>query len=72
MTTRVQVPGEMIATIENGRITGYTFSPSAAYAGYFGPEIINIEGDKINSEEFFDLVSESLVKSSFFIAEWTC
>jgi hypothetical protein len=72
MTTKVQIPGEMIATIENGRITGYTFSPSAAYAGYFGPEIINVEGDKINSEEFFDLVSDSLVKSSFFIAEWTC
>ena len=72
MTRQVQIPGEMIATIENGRITGYTFSPAAANAGYFGPEIINIEGDKINSEEFFDLVSDSLVKSAFFIAEWTC
>jgi hypothetical protein len=72
MTTQVQVPGELIATIENGRITGFTFSPSAAYAGYFGPEIINLEGDKISSEEFFDLVSQTLVKHSYFIAEWTC
>lgn len=67
----------MVATIENGRITGYVFSPSAAYAGYFGPEIINVEGDQIGSEDFFDLVPQTLSygvagQASFFLAEWVC
>ena len=77
MTTRVQIPGDLIATIENGRITGYTFSPAAAYAGYFLPGENVIEGDEISSQDFWDLVPSTLTstqdkKSSFFSAEWVC
>ena len=77
MTTRVQIPGDLIATVENGRITGYTFSPAAAYAGYFLPGTNVVEGDEITSDEFFDLVPDTLTvtqdkKSSFFSAEWVC
>lgn len=77
MATQVQIPGQMIATIENGRITGYTFTPAAADAGYFGPDIFHLEGDKISSEDFFELVSQTLAtsqdkKSAFFVAEWEC
>jgi len=73
--TRVMVPGTMFAHIEDGKIVNYTFTPSAADAGYFGEEIVVLEGDDINSEEFFDLVSESLSitkdkKSAMFACEW--
>ena len=77
MTTRVQIPGDLIATIENGRITGYTFSPAAAYAGHFLPGTNVIEGDDISSDKVFDLVTDTLTstqdqQSSFFSAEWVC
>lgn len=69
------VPGTMFAHIEDGKIVNYTFSPSASDAGYFGEEIVVFEGDDINSEEFFDLVSKSLSitkdqKSAMFACEW--
>lgn len=79
MDTQVQIPGYMVATINEttGAISGYTFTPAVADAGYFGNEIIHIEGDKISSEEFFELVSTSLTlskdeQSTFILVEWTC
>jgi hypothetical protein len=75
--TRVQVPGYMIARIQNGEITGFDFTPAAADAGYFGDEINVIEGQDIDSDAFFDLVSNKLVhspdyQSSSFTANWVC
>jgi hypothetical protein len=77
MTTKVYIPGSMIATIgEHGRITGYTFTPAAADAGYFGDKIVVAEGDDIESKDFFDLVYSSLTftsnNSAVFTTEWEC
>ena len=76
-TTHVQIPGTMSARVAHGRIIGFDFSPAAAYAGYFLPGTNVVEGDEITSDEFFDLVPDTLTvtqdkKSSFFSAEWVC
>ena len=43
--TVVEIPGEFLATYEDGRITGWVFMPSGSYAGYFGPPAILVRGD---------------------------
>lgn len=63
MDSLIQIPGHMEARVENGRITGYVFNIAANDAGYFGEEIFNIEGDELTSEEFFAMVSDTIMTS---------
>jgi len=71
----VMVPGTLFAKVEYGRIVGFTFSPAAADAGYFGDEITVYDGDDIEADKFFDLVSNMLSitqdkQSAVFACEW--
>lgn len=73
--TEVQIPGTMIARVQYGQVTGFDFSPSASYAGYFGPEINIIDGPDIPAEDFWDMVSKKLAitsdqQTSVFVATW--
>lgn len=75
MTTIVEIPGQLVARVENGRIKGYSFLALANDAGYFGDNIRVIEGDEIGDIEFFDLVGDTLAisedrKSAFFTVEF--
>jgi hypothetical protein len=77
MNSQIEIPGMMVARIEDGRITGYTFAPLAAHAGYFGDPIIHLDGDEIADTDFFDLVSNTMSysqdhKSAFIAVEWEC
>jgi len=63
MTQEVLIPGAFVAVLEHGRIARFTFTPDAADAGYFGPEIVVWEGDDIDSETFFDMVADKLSQS---------
>ena len=63
MSSLIEIPGYMQARVENGRITGYVFTIAANDAGYFGEEIINLEGDELTPEEFFDMVSDTIMTS---------
>jgi hypothetical protein len=45
MQTTVSIPGTFYATYEDGKITGYTFTPSGSAAGYFGPSARVEDGD---------------------------
>jgi hypothetical protein len=72
----VQIPGIVTARVERGRVTGYTFTPRAADAGYFGEAIYTIDGPKIDQDEFFGMVNRTLMisndnKSATFSCEWT-
>jgi len=76
MKSIVEIPGVMVATVVDERIVGYAFSPHASYAGYFGDDIIVVEGDQLESDEFFEMVRDSLSttldeKSTYFSAEWS-
>lgn len=76
-TTHVQIPGTMSARVAYGRIIGFDFSPSAAYAGYFGPEINITEGPEIIAEDFWDMVANKLahdyyMQSSTITCQWAC
>jgi hypothetical protein len=44
--TIVEVPGTLTAHYQDGRITQWVWSPSASYAGYFGPAAQVVEGDE--------------------------
>ena len=71
----VMVPGTMFAQVEHGKIVNFTFTPAAADAGYFGDEITVWDGDNIEADQFFDMVSQMLNiaqdrKSAFFACEW--
>lgn len=45
--TTIEIPGEFIAIYDHDRgITGFTFMPSASYAGYFGPAATVRDGDE--------------------------
>ena len=73
--TEVQIPGTMTARVRYGQIVGFDFSPSAGYAGYFGPEINIIDGPDISAEDFWDMVSKKLIvtpdmQTSAFVATW--
>lgn len=73
--TTVMVPGTLFAKVEHGRIVNFTFTPAAADAGYFGDEITVWDGDDIEADQFFDLVSRVLnftqdQKSAVFACEW--
>jgi hypothetical protein len=75
MESQIEIPGSLTARIVRGRIVGYTFTPFAAHAGYFGEPIINVEGDQINDTKFFDLVADTMAisqdnKSAFIAVEW--
>lgn len=63
MSSLIEIPGYMQAKVENGRITGYVFIIAANDAGYFGEEIINLEGDDLAPSEFFDMVSDTIMTS---------
>lgn len=71
----VQIPGSIMARVEHGRIIGYTFTPHAADAGYFGEAIYTIEGPEIDQEKFFEMVGPTLMvsndgKSASFSCGW--
>lgn len=51
MTTRVEIPGEVIATYQDGRITALVFVPWAGDAGYFGPAATVFDGDALDVED---------------------
>lgn len=64
MKQEVMIPGSLVAEVEHGKISRFTFTPDAADAGYFGPEIVVWEGDDIDSETFFDMVADKLSQAS--------
>ena len=64
MSSRVEIPGYMTATVENGRITGFVFNIAANDAGYFGEEIVNLEGDDLDPSEFFEMMTNVIAISS--------
>jgi hypothetical protein len=69
---KVEIPGSMRAVVEHGKITKFVFIPHAADAGYFGDPIY-VDSDALNSDTFFDIVSETLQHgedASRFICEW--
>jgi hypothetical protein len=75
--TRVTIPGEFRARVKYGKIVGFDFEPASAYAGYFGPEIIHVDGPEIQAEDLWDMVSAKLshdydFKSSVITVNWTC
>lgn len=73
MTVKVQIPGEMIATVVDGQVH-FTFSPLGSYAGYFGEDFFILEDEEITPEEFWPMVSKTLVsttrETAHFICEW--
>ena len=76
MTTTIEITGSLQARVENDRIVGYTFTPYAADAGYFGPDIIHVEGPEIDKEAFFDMVNKTLMfsydrQTATFTCEWS-
>ena len=75
--TRVSIPGEFRARVKYGRIVGFDFEPASAYAGYFGPEFVIVDGPEVRSEDFWDMVSVKLnhdgdFKSSAISVNWAC
>lgn len=71
---KVQIPGEMIATVKNGKVE-FTFMPLASHAGYFGEEFHIIENDEnveMSRDEFWPMVSDALVGTSRETAHFIC
>lgn len=74
----LRVPGTMYARFADGKLTGFTFTPAAADAGYFGEafEVWHWDGEcTITHEEFSNMVSDVLTisqdqKSAHFVCEW--
>jgi hypothetical protein len=76
MTTTVDIPGQLLAEYEDGRITSYKFLPLASYAGYFGPPAVISDGDdpsldvKATDGPFWKAMQQSLAKSNPFTCTW--
>ncbi len=73
--TIIEIPGIFLARVVNGRIIGYTFTPRAADAGYFGEATYHVDGPEIDQETFFQMISPTLMNSSdnqsaTFSCEW--
>lgn len=75
---KIGIPGEVIATVEFGRVR-ITFTPSASAAGYFGPAAVVFEGDDVATAglqmedtdgPFWRMVQASLAETNGLI-EWT-
>ena len=75
--TTVNIPGTFLARINNGRIEGFLFIPSASDAGYFGEAYHVVDGiDDLKEEMLFDMVSNCLMftedrQSATFTCEWS-
>ena len=73
--TIVEIPGTFSAKVEHGRITGYTFTPHASNAGYFGESILVMDGNDIEPDKFFEMIGPTLMvsndkSSTTFTCEW--
>jgi hypothetical protein len=81
-TTTVTIPGALYATYTDGEITGWTFTPHASGAGYFGPAATVWDYDDSDDDDgagldvesvdgpFWQAVQRTLAESNPFTVEW--
>lgn len=68
--TTVHIPGTVIATYKDGRITKMVFLPSGSCAGYFGPSAEVLDGDDDLDVESVDGPFWRAVQAMDFTIEW--